>query len=92
MMFVVSLPYFSLMLIQIHNMSLGTLILVQPIICVGGHLFVELIEGVHENVNLGDPSKLPVEGKGKIKIYQKNGEKEYIYDVYYVPDMKRQHS
>jgi hypothetical protein len=44
-------------------------------------LFVELIEGVHGNVNLGDSSKLLVEGKGKIKIYQKNGEKEYISDV-----------
>jgi hypothetical protein len=38
-------------------------------------LFVELIEGVHGNVNLGYSSKLPFEDKGKIKIYQKNGEK-----------------
>lgn len=51
-------------------------------------LFVELIEGGRENVNLGDSSKLLVEGKGKIKIYQKDGKKEYISDVYYVPNMK----
>ncbi|XP_062151928.1 uncharacterized protein LOC133860318 [Alnus glutinosa] len=31
-------------------------------------LFVELTEEVHGNVNLGDSSKLSVEGKGKIKI------------------------
>jgi hypothetical protein len=31
-------------------------------------LYVELTERVHGNVNLGDSSKLSVEGKGKIKI------------------------
>jgi hypothetical protein len=39
-------------------------------------------------VNLGDSSKLSIEGKGKIKIYQNDGKKGYISDVYYVPNMK----
>jgi len=51
-------------------------------------LFVELTKGVHENVNLGDSSKLSVEGKGKIKICQNDGKKWYISDVYYVLNMK----
>jgi hypothetical protein len=38
-------------------------------------LFVELTEGVHGNVNLGDSSKLSIEGKGKIKICQNDGKK-----------------
>lgn len=38
-------------------------------------LFVELIEGVRGNMDLGDLSKLPIEGKGKIEIYQKDGKK-----------------
>ena len=45
-------------------------------------LFMELAEKVHESVSLGDSSKLLVEGKGKIKIYQKNDKPEYIFDVY----------
>ena len=49
---------------------------------------MKLAEGVHESVSLRDSSKLPVEGKGKIKIYQKNGRPEYIFDVYYIPNMK----
>jgi hypothetical protein len=39
MIFVVSLPYFSLMMIQIYNMRLCTLILAQAIICVGGEIY-----------------------------------------------------
>jgi len=38
-------------------------------------LSVELTEGVHGNVNLGDSSKLSIEGKGKIKICQNDGKK-----------------
>jgi len=51
-------------------------------------LFVKLSEGVHGNVNLGDSSKLLVEGKWKIKICENDGKKGYISDVYYVPNMK----
>jgi len=49
---------------------------------------MKLTEGVHGSVSLGDFSKLPVEGRGKIKIYQKDGEPEYVFDVYYIPNMK----
>jgi transposase InsO family protein len=56
--------------------------------CGKKYLFVELTEGVRGKVNLGDSSKLPVEGKGKIKICQNDGKKGYISDVYYVPNMK----
>jgi len=38
-------------------------------------------------VSLGDFSKLPVEDKGKIKIYQKDNKPEYISDAYYIPSM-----
>ena len=48
---------------------------------------MELAEGVYGNVSLGDSSKLPVKGKGKIKIYQKDDKFKYIFDVYYIPNM-----
>ena len=35
-------------------------------------IFVELVEGVQGNVHLGDSSKLPIKGKGKIRICQRN--------------------
>ena len=56
--------------------------------CGKKELFMELAEGVHGSVSLGDSSKLSVEGRGKIKIYQKDGKPEYISDVYYIPNMK----
>ena len=56
--------------------------------CGKKELFVELTEEVHGNVNLGDSSKLSVEGKGKVKTYLKDGKKGYISNVYYIPDMK----
>lgn len=55
--------------------------------CGKRELFEEL-EDVHGNVSLRDSSKLSVKGKGKIKIYQKNGMPSYISNVYYVPNMK----
>ena len=48
---------------------------------------MKFTEGVNGSVNLGDSSKLPVEGKGKIKIYQKDGKPEYIFNVYYFPNI-----
>ena len=39
-------------------------------------------------VTFGDSSKIPVKGKGKILIQLKNGNHDFISDVYYVPDMK----
>ncbi|XP_020245040.1 uncharacterized protein LOC109823165 [Asparagus officinalis] len=56
--------------------------------CGKKELFMEFTEGVYGSVSLRDSSKLPVEGKGKIKIYQKDGKAEYISDVYYIPNMK----
>jgi len=41
--------------------------------CGKKELFMKIAERVHESVSLGDFSKLPIEGKGKIKIYQKDG-------------------
>ena len=35
-------------------------------------IFVELVEGVQGDVHLGDSSKLPIKGKGKIRICQRN--------------------
>ncbi|KAL4384578.1 hypothetical protein GQ457_15G010370 [Hibiscus cannabinus] len=50
--------------------------------------FVELDEKVRGRVIFGDDSHADVKGKGKVMITQKNGEKKYITDVYYVPAMK----
>lgn len=51
-------------------------------------IFTELNEGVHGEVNFGDSSKIPVKGKGKIKIQTRSGESNYISDVYYVPALR----
>ncbi|KAL4278845.1 hypothetical protein GQ457_03G040090 [Hibiscus cannabinus] len=50
--------------------------------------FVELDEKVRGRVIFGDDSHAEVKGKGKVMITQKNGEKKFITDVYYVPAMK----
>ena len=54
--------------------------------CGKKELFMELA-GVHGSVSLGDSLKLSVEDRGKIKIYQKDGKPEFIFDVYYIPNM-----
>ncbi|KAL4296943.1 hypothetical protein GQ457_12G005360 [Hibiscus cannabinus] len=62
--------------------------------CASNHMcgrkewFVELDEKVRGQVIFGDDSHADVKGKGKVMITQKNGEKKYITDVYYVPAMK----
>ena len=74
------------MMIQVFRMMFGTLTRVLATTCVERKKpFMKLAEGVHESVSLGDSSKLPIEGKRKIKIYQKDGKPEYILDVYYIP-------
>ncbi|EON88766.1 hypothetical protein, partial [Plesiomonas shigelloides] len=40
------------------------------------------------SVTFGDESKIPVKGKGKILIRLKNGDHQFISNVYYVPNMK----
>ena len=56
--------------------------------CGKKEFFAELKDGPYGSVSLGNSSKLPVEGKGKIKIIQKDGKEEYISDTYYIPGMK----
>ncbi|KAE8679315.1 hypothetical protein F3Y22_tig00111402pilonHSYRG01195 [Hibiscus syriacus] len=45
-------------------------------------------ETVHGRVTFGDDSHTEIKGKGEVMITQRNGEKKYISDVYYVPALK----
>ncbi|KAL4195103.1 hypothetical protein AMTRI_Chr05g62910 [Amborella trichopoda] len=56
--------------------------------CGRKELFVELNELSHGHVTLGELSKRPLKGKGKILIKTKNGGHLFISDIYYVLDMK----
>ena len=52
--------------------------------CGKKELFMELAEGVHGSVSLGDSSKLLIEARGKIKIYQKDDKPEYILSLIHI--------
>jgi len=51
-------------------------------------LFVELDESTKGDVSFGDNSKSEIKGKGKILIKTRNGDHQFISNVYYVPALK----
>ena len=56
--------------------------------CGQKELFADLDDSFRTKVKFGDGRFVPVIGKGRIIITLKNGDHRYIYDVFYVPDMK----
>jgi len=56
--------------------------------CGQKELFANLDDSFRTKVKFGDDRFVPVTGKGRILITLKNGDHKYIYNVFYVPDMK----
>ncbi|GKV17840.1 hypothetical protein SLEP1_g28296 [Rubroshorea leprosula] len=56
--------------------------------CGKKEFFVDLDESYRSKVKFAYESTIPVMGKGRILIKLKNGDHNYISDVFYMPDMK----
>jgi len=56
--------------------------------CGQKELFADLDDPFRTKVKFGDGRFVPVTGEWRILITLKNGDHRYIYDVFYVPDMK----
>ncbi|GAU30874.1 hypothetical protein TSUD_15600 [Trifolium subterraneum] len=55
-----------------------------------GHIdwLLELDESFKSTVKFADNSIIPIEGKGKVMVTRKNGNRTFVTDVLYVPTMK----
>ena len=51
-------------------------------------MFSDLNASVKSEVTLGTDIKFSAMGKGRVNILTKKGEKKYISDVYFVPNLK----
>ena len=51
-------------------------------------LFASLDENVKTDIILGNGNKVSIEGKGRINIVTKTGDKKCIQDVFYVPSLQ----
>jgi len=51
-------------------------------------MFSNLDESVKFEVTLGTNRKVSIMGKGRVNILTKKGEKKYISNVYFFPDVK----
>lgn len=49
--------------------------------------FTDLDETITGVVHFGDNSTVKIEGKGTVTMLCKNGEKKYLFDVYYIPSL-----
>ena len=55
--------------------------------CGKKEMFSDLDESFHASVRFGNNEKVPVLGKGKIRIILQDGSSNFISDVFYVPSL-----